>query len=217
MKIFPRFVWPAVTVVLLAGTAAPAQAQDYDPLTLGEALTLIEATKDAGAEMNIRLSIAIVDGRGDLVTMARMEGARPTTADTAIGKAMTSAFTGRPSAATAGSGWQRVLRQPQRAHRRTPAVLPGRAADRAGRRDDRRGRRERRVGAGRRDGGATSSGRRRPRLTRAPGLAVGPASRRHTRSSRWLYTALTRSSRTRRGAAWIAMAWAPMYARRASI
>ena len=104
MKIFPRFVWPAVTVVLLAGTAAPAQAQDYDPLTLGEALTLIEATKDAGAEMNIRLSIAIVDGRGDLVTMARMEGARPTTADTAIGKAMTSAFTGRPSAATAGSG-----------------------------------------------------------------------------------------------------------------
>ena len=36
--------------------------------------------------------------------MARMPGARPQTADTAIGKAMVSAMTGRPSAAMAGRG-----------------------------------------------------------------------------------------------------------------
>ena len=93
-----------VAVALLAGAGARARAQDYDPLTLGEALALIEATRDAAEGMSIRLSIAVVDGRGDLMAMARMEGARPATADTAIGKAMTSAMTGRPSAASAGSG-----------------------------------------------------------------------------------------------------------------
>ena len=93
----------ALAVVLVSG-AVPARAQDYDPLTLGEALALIEATTDAAEDMGIRLSIAVVDGRGDPIAMARMEGARPATADTAIGKAMTSAMTGRPSAASAGSG-----------------------------------------------------------------------------------------------------------------
>lgn len=49
-------------------------------------------------ETATRLTIAVVDARGDLIAMTRMEGARPTTADTAIGKAMASAMRGRPSA-----------------------------------------------------------------------------------------------------------------------
>jgi glc operon protein GlcG len=98
----------AFAVVLLAGTGA-ASAQT--PLTLDEALAVIDATKVAAAEEDLRLSIAVVDGRGDLIAMARMPDARPATADTAIGKAMLSAMTGRPSAALAGRGTTSLYRR----------------------------------------------------------------------------------------------------------
>ena len=91
----------ALAAVVLGGTAT-VNAQT--PLTLEEALVVIEATKDAAAANDLRLSIAVVDGRGDLIALARMPGARPQTADTAIGKAMVSAMTGRPSAAMIGRG-----------------------------------------------------------------------------------------------------------------
>ena len=98
----------AFAVVLLAGTGA-ASAQT--PLALDEALAVIDATEVAAAEEDLRLSIAVVDGRGDLIAMARMPGARPATADAAIGKAMLSAMTGRPSAALAGRGTTSLYRQ----------------------------------------------------------------------------------------------------------
>ncbi len=88
--------------IIVFGTTATARAQA--PLTIDEALALIGATSDAAAAKNLHLSIAVVDGRGDLIAMARMADARPTTADTAIGKAMLSAMTGRPSAAMTGRG-----------------------------------------------------------------------------------------------------------------
>ena len=89
---------------LLTGAVGVAGAQSPDPLTLADALALIRATETAAAEKDLLLSIAVVDGRGDLIAVARQPGARPTTTDTAIGKAMVSAMTGRPSAATTGQG-----------------------------------------------------------------------------------------------------------------
>ena len=94
-----------LALVALAGTLGALSAQsEIQRLTLAEALAIIDATEQDAAAKNLRLSIAVVDGRGDLIALARMPGARPTTADTAIGKAMVSAMTGRPSAAMTGQG-----------------------------------------------------------------------------------------------------------------
>jgi glc operon protein GlcG len=80
---------------------APVAAQPAGKLTLAEALRLIDAARAEASTKNLRLSIAVVDARGDLIALARMPDANPATADTAIGKAMLSAFFGQPSAAFA--------------------------------------------------------------------------------------------------------------------
>ena len=102
----------AVLVIgALAGLHDAARAQSpVEPLTLAEALALIEATATAAAGNNLLLSIAVVDGRGDPIAVVRLPGARPATTDTAIGKAMVSAMTGRPSAATTGQGQNALYR-----------------------------------------------------------------------------------------------------------
>ena len=89
-----------VLIFPILGGTTTASAQT--PLTLEESLAIIEATKDAAMAKDLRLSIAVVDGRGDLIALARMPGAQRS--DTAIGKAMVSAMTGRPSAAMVGRG-----------------------------------------------------------------------------------------------------------------
>ena len=110
MKILRRIA-TALVVVVLGGTLGTAQAQSQiERLTLAEALAIIEATETAAAAKNLRLSIAVVDGRGDPIAVVRLPGARPTTTDTAIGKAMVSAMTGRPSAATVGQGQNALYR-----------------------------------------------------------------------------------------------------------
>ncbi len=76
----------------LAAQAGPQR------ITLNEAQSIIAAAQRDAASKNLRLSIAVVDGRGDLIAAARMPDARPTTMDTAIGKAMGAAIFGRPSA-----------------------------------------------------------------------------------------------------------------------
>lgn len=91
-----------LAIMLVAGgVAAPlglkAQATPQR-LTLGEAQAIIAAAQRDAASKDLRLSIAVVDGRGDLIAATRMPNARPTTMDTAIGKAMGSAIFGRPSA-----------------------------------------------------------------------------------------------------------------------
>ena len=78
-----------------AGLAAQAGPQR---LTLSEAQAIIVAAQRDAASRNLRLSIAVVDGRGDLIAATRMPNARPTTMDTAIGKAMGAVIFGRPSA-----------------------------------------------------------------------------------------------------------------------
>ena len=83
------------------GVGAPAElAAQTGPqrLTLSEAQAIIAAAQRDAASKNLRLSIAVVDGRGDLIAATRMPDARPTTMDTAIGKAMGAAIFGRPSA-----------------------------------------------------------------------------------------------------------------------
>ena len=85
----------AVGVGVPLGLAAQTAPQR---LTLSEAQGIIAAAQQDAASKNLRLSIAVVDGRGDLIAAARMPNARATTMDTAIGKAMGAAIFGRPSA-----------------------------------------------------------------------------------------------------------------------
>jgi uncharacterized protein GlcG (DUF336 family) len=82
----------ACSSVVTAQGAAPK-------LSLTDALQLIETAEKEATAKNYRLSFAVVDARGDLVALVRMPGANPITADTAIGKAMLSAFFGQPSGA----------------------------------------------------------------------------------------------------------------------
>lgn len=76
-----------------------AQAPPTNSLTLADAHKIIAAAQATATGMNLRVSIAVVDARGDLIAVARMPGAGAATPDTAIGKAMLSATFGRPSAA----------------------------------------------------------------------------------------------------------------------
>ena len=65
---------------------------------------MIDAAQKTAAGLNLRVSIAVVDSRGDVIALARMPGAGIITPDTAIGKAMTSAVFGQPSASFAQTG-----------------------------------------------------------------------------------------------------------------
>ena len=91
-----------LAIMLVAGgvTAPVGLAAQAGPqrLTLSEAQAIIAAAERDAARKNLRLSIAVVDGRGDLIAATRMPNARATTIDTAIGKAMGAAIFGRPSA-----------------------------------------------------------------------------------------------------------------------
>ncbi len=97
----------AAPVGLAAQTAGQAGPQR---LTLSEAQAIIAAAQRDAASKNLRLSIAVVDGRGDLIAATRMPNARPTTMDTAIGKAMGAAIFGRPSADLAANSGSPLYR-----------------------------------------------------------------------------------------------------------
>jgi uncharacterized protein GlcG (DUF336 family) len=62
-----------------------------------QALAALAAARDAAVGLGVRLSCAVVDSRGDLVALARMDGARFYTTDVARGKAALSAMFGQPS------------------------------------------------------------------------------------------------------------------------
>ncbi len=66
--------------------------------TLAQALKAMELARAAADKINVKLSCVVVDSRGDLVAVSRMDGARYFTTDVARGKALTSATFGRPSA-----------------------------------------------------------------------------------------------------------------------
>ena len=95
-----KFMWTALATaaVLAAPLSSYAQAP-ANQLTLADAQKIIDTAQKTATGMNLRVSIAIVDARGDLIAVGRMPGAGAATPDTATCKAMMSAIYGQPSAA----------------------------------------------------------------------------------------------------------------------
>ena len=77
------------------GVAGPSLAESKDALAAAEA---------AAVEMGVGLTCAVVDSRGVLVALSRMDSARYFTADVAAGKARASAAFGAPSGALTSVG-----------------------------------------------------------------------------------------------------------------
>ena len=94
-----RFVaWTAALLLMASAGAASAQTIAAAPApTLAEAKKMLAAAEAAAAKMNTNLSCAVVDARGDIVTIERMDKARFFTVDVARGKALMSATFGAPS------------------------------------------------------------------------------------------------------------------------
>ncbi len=67
-------------------------------LTISQTEPMIQAAKNKSLELGVNVSISIVDGRGDLLAMLRLDNARWYTVDVSRGKAFASASFGRPSA-----------------------------------------------------------------------------------------------------------------------
>ena len=92
---------------LMAGAAG---AQGMVGPSLAEAKEALAAAEAAAVEMGIGLTCVIVDSRGALVALARMDSARYFTADVAVGKARASAASARRPArwpTSARWGWAR--------------------------------------------------------------------------------------------------------------
>jgi uncharacterized protein GlcG (DUF336 family) len=68
-------------------------------LTSQVAEHIVRAAQATATELGVRVSVAVVDHRGDVVLLARMDDARHFTVDMARGKAMVSGLFGEPSAA----------------------------------------------------------------------------------------------------------------------
>ena len=84
----------AVWLCIAASTLA---AQGVAGPSLSEAKKALAVTEEKAIEMGVSLSCAVVDARGALIALTRMDGARYFTADVAVGKARASAAFGSPS------------------------------------------------------------------------------------------------------------------------
>ena len=73
-------------------------------LTLDEANQVVGAAITKAKQMNVKVSVAVIDVGGNLIAMNRMDGAPPSTAIVSQGKARSSATFGR----TSGEVQQRV-------------------------------------------------------------------------------------------------------------
>jgi len=67
-------------------------------LNAAEAQRILQAAQNKAAEMKVKVTISVVDGRGDLLTMLRLDGAPWRTVLISKGKAFASASFGVPSA-----------------------------------------------------------------------------------------------------------------------
>lgn len=67
-------------------------------MTMAEAERILQAAKQKALEMGLKVAISVVDARGDLVAMLRLDGALWRTAPVSRGKAYASAAFGLPSA-----------------------------------------------------------------------------------------------------------------------
>ena len=104
-------------------------------LTTAEAEKILQAAKAKATEMGLRVSIAIVDTRGELMAMVRLDGARWPTARVCQGKAYASATYGVPSADLAqradGPIFRNMMIQEGDASYRPRAPCPSSAATRS--------------------------------------------------------------------------------------
>ncbi len=66
-------------------------------LTSADVKKMLAACEAEAAKNNWAVAISIVDDGGFLLGFTRMDGASPVTAEVSLGKAHTSALTGRPS------------------------------------------------------------------------------------------------------------------------
>ncbi len=67
-------------------------------MTMAEAERILQAAKQKALEMGLKVAISVVDARGDLVAMLRLDGALWRTAPVSRGKAYAAAAFGLPSA-----------------------------------------------------------------------------------------------------------------------
>lgn len=83
----------------LVAVSSPARAQDQKPLVtrdrvqlnLAGAEAVLDAAKQKAAALGLKCNIAVVDDGGHLLAFARMDGARPASAATALTKAVSAA------------------------------------------------------------------------------------------------------------------------------
>ena len=83
------------------GAGAQAPAPRPAPPTLAEAMRMLDGARAAATKMGVGVACAVVDGRGDLVALVRMDGVSFIGAETARAKAVTSALIGQPSGSLA--------------------------------------------------------------------------------------------------------------------
>ena len=99
MNVLCKFTSAVLTAFVMLAVPRLSYAQTpANQLSLADARKIIEAAQKTAREMNLHLSIAVVDARGDLIAVERMPFANPVTPEFAIGKAMVSAIFGQPSA-----------------------------------------------------------------------------------------------------------------------
>ena len=67
-------------------------------VNMAEAERIIQAGKKKALDMNLKVGISVVDARGDLVAMVRLDGAQWRTVPISRGKAFASVAFGVPSA-----------------------------------------------------------------------------------------------------------------------
>lgn len=87
----------AVMLPLMAVAEAPLVTRDRIALNLAGAETALAAAKAKAGEMKLKVNIAVVDDGGHLIAFARMDGARPASATTAMTKAVTAATFRQPT------------------------------------------------------------------------------------------------------------------------
>ena len=80
------------------------------PLTLDESLRMLEAARAKADDIGVRVTIAVLDPRGDLVALHRMDGALWRSAPISQGKAAASAAWDAPSGDLADRWDQPVVR-----------------------------------------------------------------------------------------------------------
>ena len=104
MSRFSTVVLVIMALASLVPVDAGAQATMVTGPSLAEAQQALAATEAAANEMGVGLTCAVVDLRGALVALARMDSASYFTADVAVGKARASAAFRAPSGTLARVG-----------------------------------------------------------------------------------------------------------------